>query len=269
MDEFDLSRWAVPALAIAASAAVSGWYRHRRGWRSWPVIWKTILGSLAVARITFVLQNAPEYASDPLSIANFGDGGFSDSAGILTALVLGMHLTAKSGTPRRPVLAAILGGAVVWIGGAIATLDFGPPSMPVPLVELRRLDGTPVQLRTLTDKPMVVNLWATWCPPCRREMPALQEAQRRHPGITFVFINEGEDVATIQAFMAQQKLALDNVFTDRAREAGRRTGSFAMPTTLFYGKDGRLLLRHMGELDRDGLDSRLEMLTAPGTGHRR
>lgn len=269
MDEFDVGRWAIPLLAISASAAVSWWYRHRRGWHSWPAIWKTILGSLVVARVIFVLQNAPEYAGEPLSIADLSDGGFSDAGGILAAFVLGAHFTARTGTPRRPVLAAILTGAVVWIGGAIATLNFGPPSTPVPLVELRRLDGTPVQLRTLTDKPMVVNLWATWCPPCRREMPALEEAQRRHPGITFVFVNQGEDAATIQAFMAQQKLKLDNVFTDRAREVGRRTGSFAMPTTLFYGKDGRLFLRHMGELDRDGLDTRLEMLAAPVNGFKR
>jgi thiol-disulfide isomerase/thioredoxin len=94
-----------------------------------------------------------------------------------------------------------------------ATLDFSPPSTPVPLVELRRLDGTPVQLRTLSDKPMVINLWATWCPPCRREMPALQDAQRRHPHIT---------------------------------------------------KDGRLFMRHVGELDRAGLDKRLNMLAPPG-----
>lgn len=222
-----------------------------------------------MARLIFVLQNAPEYAADPLSIADIGDGGLSDTGGMLTALVLGAHLTARTSTPRRPVLAAILVGALVWTGGAIATLNFGPPSTPVPLVELRRLDGTPVQLRTLTDKPMVVNLWATWCPPCRREMPALQEAQQRYPGITFVFVNEGEDAATIQAFMAQQQLTLDHVFTDRAREVGRRTGSLAMPTTLFYGKDGRLFLRHMGELDRDGLDKRLKMLTGPGAEYKR
>lgn len=269
MDEFDLSRWAVPALAMSASAAVSWWYQHRRGWQSWSVVWKTILGGLVAARITFVLQNAPEYAAEPLSILAVSDGGFSDTAGVLVAFMLGAHLTARTNTPRRPVFAAVLSAGVVWIGGAIAMLDFGPPNTPVPLVELRRLDGTPVQLRTLTDKPMVVNLWATWCPPCRREMPALQDAQKRHPGITFVFVNEGEDAATIGAFLAQQKLDLDNVLTDRARELGRRTGSFAMPTTLFYGRDGRLFLRHMGELDRDGLDRRLEMLAAPATGRKR
>ncbi|QOY95601.1 hypothetical protein IM543_07040 [Massilia sp. UMI-21] len=57
--------------------------------------------------------------------------------------------------------------------------------------------------------------------------------------------------------------------TIRVRETGRRTGSFAMPATLFYGKDGRLLLRHMGERDRDGIDQRLKMLAASGTGHPR
>ena len=260
MDDFDVGRFLVPLLALLASAVISWWYLYRRGWHSWPVLWKTILGGLVAARLTFVLQNAPDYAAAPLSIFDIGDGGFSDTAGILAAFVLGAHLTARTNTPRRPVLAAILTGAVVWIGGTIATLDFGPPSTPVPLVELRRLDGTPVQLRTLTNKPLVVNLWATWCPPCRREMPALRDAQRAHPEITFVFANEGEDVATIQAFLAQQGLKIDNVFTDRARELGRRTGSFAMPTTLFYGENGRLVTRHVGELDRAGLDKRLRMI---------
>lgn len=259
-----MDAWVIPALALLASAAVSWWYRRRRGWHSWPVVWKTILGGLIAARIAFVLQNAPEYAAAPLSIVDLRDGGFSDTAGILVAFMLGAHLTERTNTPRRPVFVAVLSAGLVWIGGAVAMLDFGPPGMPVPLVELRRLDGTPVQLRTFSDKPMVVNLWATWCPPCRREMPALQEAQRRHPGVTFVFVNEGEDAATIQAYLAQQKLDLDNVLTDRARELARRSGSFAMPTTLFYGRDGRLLLRHMGELDRDGLDRRLEMLAPPG-----
>ncbi|MCA1857468.1 TlpA family protein disulfide reductase [Massilia oculi] len=268
MDALDWSGWAAPALALCALAMVSWWYQHSRGWRSWPVIWKTVLGSLVAARITFVLQNAGDYLAAPLSIADLGDGGFSDAAGILTALALGLHLTARSGTPRRPVLAAFLAGAVAWTGGAIATASLGPRSTPLPLVALKRLDGTPVRLHDLAGKPMVVNLWATWCPPCRREMPALEEAQRRYPGIRFLFINQGEDAATIQAFMAQQQLGMANVFTDRARQAGRRTGSFAMPTTLFYDKDGRLVLRHMGELDRDGLDRRLEKLMTGSAGQR-
>ena len=268
MNDLDASQWAVPLAALCASAAVSWWYRRRHGWRSWPLVWKIVAGGLLAARLSFVLQNAPEYAAAPLSVFDLGDGGWSDTTGILAAFVLGAHLTASTATPRRPVLAAVLAGAAVWIGGTIAMLDSGPASPPVPLVELRRLDGTLVQLRTMSDKPMVVNLWATWCPPCRREMPAMRDAQRLHPGITFVFVNQGEDSATVLGFLAQQRLELDNVLTDRAREVGRRTGSFAMPTTLFYGGHGRLLMRHVGELDRAGLDRRLKMLAPPGQAPR-
>lgn len=183
-----------------------------------------------------------------------------NTAGFLAALAVGAHYVARNNIPRRPVVAATLAGAVVWIAGALAKFDFGPPSTPVPLVELRRLDGTPVQLQTLAGKPLVINLWASWCPPCQREMPAMRDAQLRYPGVTFVFANQGEDAATIQAFMAQQRLKIDNVLIDRERDLGRRTGSFAMPTTLFYGTDGRLFLRHVGEIDRAGLDKRIRML---------
>lgn len=260
MDEFDVGSWGIPALAILASAAVSWWYWRRRGWHSWPVVWKTILGGLVAARITFVLQNAPEYAAEPLSILDFSDGGFSDTAGILVAFMLGAHLTAKTNTPRRPVFAAVLSAGVVWIGGAIAMLDFAPPSTPVPLVELRRLDGTPVQLRTLTDKPMVVNLWATWCPPCRREMPALAAMQRKRPDIGFVFVNQRESAQAVQAFLAAQGLRMENVVTDPAGQLGARTGSVGFPTTLFYDAQGTLRFRHVGELSEATLREKLETL---------
>lgn len=260
MGEFDFDQWGTPAMALLASATVSGWYWWRRGWRSWPAVWKTIVAGLVAARLAFVLRHAPEYMADPLSILDLSDGGFSDMAGLLVALAVGAHLVGRSSIPRRPVVVATLAGAVVWIVGTIAKYDFGPPSTPVPLVELRRLDGTTVQLQALAGKPLVINLWASWCPPCRREMPAMQDAQRLHPGVIFVFANQGEDAATIQAFLAEQRLELDNVLIDRERALGSRTGSFAMPTTLFYGADGRLFLRHVGEIDRAGLDKRIRML---------
>jgi thiol-disulfide isomerase/thioredoxin len=260
MGEIDFDKLGTPAVALLASATVSGWYWWRKGWHSWPAVWRTIVAGLVVARLTFVLLHTPEYMAEPLSILNVTDGGFSDTAGLLAALAVGAHCVAKNNIPRRPVVVATLAGAVVWIAGVIAKLDFGPPSTPVPVVELRRLDGTPVHLNALSGKPLVINLWASWCPPCRREMPAMRDAQRRYPDVTFVFANQGEDAATIQAFMAQQGLVIDNVLIDRERELGRLTGSFAMPTTLFYGTDGRLFLRHVGEIDRAGLGKRINML---------
>jgi len=137
----------------------------------------------------------------------------------------------------------------------------GPAETKGPRVEVRRLDDSPVRLTTLTGKPLVVNLWATWCPPCRREMPVLQRAPQRRPDIDFAFVNQVEDAAIVSRFLSQEGLQLANVFTDRAGEIGRRVDSFAMPTTLFLDRHGPLSLRHVGELDTASLEARLDRRT--------
>lgn len=253
-------RWLVPVVAVLASAAVVAWFRRFRGIRSGVVVWKVIAAAVLAGRLAFVMQNWDTYSTDLLSVLDMRDGGFASMAALFAAFVTGAELTRNAAPLRRPVFAAALVGAAVWIAGAIATLDFAPARVSVPLVELRRLDGAPVQLRTLSTQPMVVNLWATWCPPCRREMPLLRDAQRRHPDITFVFVNQGESPATISQFLAGEGLALDNVLADPARQTGDRTGAFAFPTTLFYDREGRLFMRQVGELHQDTLDARLAML---------
>ena len=104
-----------------------------------------------------------------------------------------------------------------------------------------------------SGQPMVVNLWASWCPPCVREMPVLEQAQKDHPDITFVFVNQGEHPDAIRRFLNKQGLLLDNVLTDLNGNMGRITGSPAMPTTLFYDAQGRQLDSHLGELSSASL----------------
>jgi thiol-disulfide isomerase/thioredoxin len=57
----------------------------------------------------------------------------------------------------------------------------------LPSAELRQVDGRVVNLADFIGKPIVLNAWATWCGPCRREMPMLVEAARANPGVHFVF----------------------------------------------------------------------------------
>src|SRR5690606_41651094 len=65
-------------------------------------------------------------------------------------------------------------------------------------VALTDLSERPIDLARLAgDRPTVVSLWATWCPPCIREMPVLEDAQQRYPGVNFVFANQGEHPETI------------------------------------------------------------------------
>jgi thiol-disulfide isomerase/thioredoxin len=134
----------------------------------------------------------------------------------------------------------------------------------LPKAALTTLAGGPVDLVQLAaDKPMVINLWATWCPPCRREMPLLAAAQEQETGISFVFANEGEDRETIKRYLASVQLDLANVVLDPAAGIGREIGSIGLPITLFYNKSGRQVDTHIGGLSEDSLANKLDRLRGP------
>jgi thiol-disulfide isomerase/thioredoxin len=106
----------------------------------------------------------------------------------------------------------------------------------------------------------VVNLWATWCPPCRREMPALQQAQAANPDVNIVFVNQGEESHTVAAFLDRQGLALSNVLVDPESRTGAALGHGALPTTLFFDANGQLAGTRIGELSQATLTQRLASL---------
>jgi thiol-disulfide isomerase/thioredoxin len=132
----------------------------------------------------------------------------------------------------------------------------------LPPLSLSSLEGRPVSLADFAGKPTVVNLWATWCPPCRREMPALQQAQATNPDVNIVFVNQGEEAATIAAFLDRQGLSLSNVLVDPQSSTGAALGHSALPTTLFFDAHGRLAGTRIGELSQATLTQRLASLRA-------
>ncbi|MCX7055154.1 MAG: TlpA disulfide reductase family protein, partial [Proteobacteria bacterium] len=101
-----------------------------------------------------------------------------------------------------------------------------------------------------------------WCPPCRREMPALQRAQAANPDVNIVFVNQGEESRTIAAFLDRQGLALSNVLVDPQSSTGAALGHSALPTTLFFDAHGRLASTRIGELSQATLTQRLASLRA-------
>ncbi|MGN4189502.1 TlpA family protein disulfide reductase [Burkholderia gladioli] len=217
-----------------------------------------LLVGLLAARVAYVLRWWPQYAAAPASIVAIGDGGFSAWAGLAAALALLAWRLRRRPAARRPVLGGLLVGLAAW-GIALGVLgsirDNAPP---LDTLAISTLDAKPVAPDRFAGKPVILNLWASWCPPCRREMPVLARAQADHPELTVLMLNQGEDASTVRGFLSRMGLRFDEVMLDPRRDAMRVYGSRGLPTTLFFDARGRLVESHVGEITAARLEDILQ-----------
>lgn len=170
-------------------------------------------------------------------------------------------MTEANRTPwwRKPWAVGLAVGVLVLAGMFFALRLMDNATLPV--AELTTLDGKVTDLTTLAaGKPIVVNLWATWCPPCRLELPFLSAAQRQEPGIVFVFVDQGEDAVIVGRHLSGVHLDLANVMLDTGGKLGREIGSTGLPITLFYDASGQMVDSRVGALSPDLLDTKLARL---------
>jgi len=233
------------------------------------VLLDALFVGLFVARAAYVIRWWPEYAARPWSFIAIGDGGFNVWAGALAALAWGLWRTRRERTQRRPMLAGMAAGLAIWgvmLTGLSVALRDAPP---LPSLTLSSLDGRAVTLDSQRGHPIVMNLWASWCPPCRREMPVLAQAQTDYPGVRFLMINQGESAQTVAEFVQSQGLTFDHLLLDPQSAAMRAAGARALPTTLYFDTNGRLVEAHLGELTaarlRDTLHRHLQQTPAART----
>lgn len=245
------------------TALFAGWLTGRKH-KANPegALFAMLIGGLLAARLTFIARYAEQYAATPISILDIRDGGFLALPGILAALLIGALLAWRKAPLRRPLGVAAIVGACVWGGGnaVVSALD---RSQQLPQLTVMDLRGQSVDLRALDGRPLVVNLWASWCPPCRREMPVLEAAQKNRPEVRFLLVNQGESAEAVQRFLREQGLSEAAVLLDSGNRLGQATGSFGMPTTLFYDAGGRLRHSQMGELSAASLEYGLGQLKDP------
>jgi len=217
-----------------------------------------LLAAMLAARIVFVGVWFDQYRDAPWSVFDIRDGGFNSWAGLAAATAVAIWHSTKHPELRKPLSLGLLAGTLAWaMSGAPGMLGMSAQTA-LPAVELKTLSGQAINLAALSHgKPMVVNLWATWCPPCRREMPVLAEAQQRETGVIFVFVSQGDDAAKVQRYLSSSQLKLENVLIDAGSELGRAIGSTAMPTSLFYDASGHLVNSHVGALSTATLADKL------------
>ena len=133
-------------------------------------------------------------------------------------------------------------------GAEHALLDPVPDTPEAPAFELTAADGSIVRFDDMRGKPVVVNFWATWCPPCRAEMPAMQRAwqQMKGEGILVVAINVGEDQETIEQFTSEVPVDFP-LPMDTDSEVVQSWPVRGLPTTFVVDPEGRLVYRAEGE----------------------
>jgi peroxiredoxin len=127
------------------------------------------------------------------------------------------------------------------------------PDQPIaPGFELKDADGRQYRLEDMRGKPVIINFWATWCPPCRAEMPSMQRAwdQVKDDGILMLAINVGEDADTIEQFV--NELGVDFPLPmDTDSKVAQQWPMTGLPTTFVVDPAGRLVYRAQGEREWD------------------
>lgn len=206
----------------------------------------TLLVGIAAARTAYVVMHWSAYSDDWFDIFAFWQGGFVAWPGfVAAALFLVWRLRRGRAMVMAQAALAICAAAWFAVAAALRPAPYPMPDLPV----LMTLDGRPFDTSTLKGRPYVVNLWATWCGPCRREMPMLtQEAARSE--VPVLLVNQSEDAALVASFIKEAGFRPGGVVLDPAGALSHDLGNGTIPTTVFIDAAGQVITTHMGEISR-------------------
>jgi thiol-disulfide isomerase/thioredoxin len=221
---------------------------------------KTLLSGVIAARATYVVAHYGHYRHEVWRMLDISDGGFIVFAGFIGVALATLWLGWRQRPLLHPLVTALMAGLLVWSMGLYAFWMLRADVVSLPEITLAGVDGRSVAIQDFSGQPVVVNLWATWCPPCRRELPLLRDAQLDNKGTVFIFAAQAESVTTVKAYLASQGLSLRNVLLDSLGQFAIHVGKQAVPTTLFFNEKGVLVSVHVGELSPVALERYLKLI---------
>lgn len=160
--------------------------------------------------------------------------------------------------------AAVLIGFVLVVAGLsllpAADAASGPARVGKPLADfsLQTLDGRTVQLSDYRGRTVLINVWATWCPPCRREMPDLHALYLRYQpsGVELLALNAGESPDLVEEYIQQSGFTFP-VLLDPGTEVLNQLGIHDYPTTILVDPQGVVQVLHIGLLTPAAMDTEL------------
>lgn len=149
-----------------------------------------------------------------------------------------------------------------------ALLTIAQPQQPAPGgggtapgFQLPTTDGGTFALTDMAGRPAVINFWASYCPPCKAEMPLLQEQVGKETGVQLVLINEGDSAQTARSFLTSLGIH-QAALLDPDLASGRAYGVSALPMTVFVRADGTISGRQVGQLSASVLAAQLSNLAS-------
>ncbi len=146
------------------------------------------------------------------------------------------------------------------------TQSVAPPRIGAALGEfsLSDINGKNVRLSDYQGKPVLINAWATWCPPCKAEMPLLNQYYQSHAsqGFTLLAVNAGDSRDQAASFANQNGLAFPVLLDPGTRLLGQMAID-SFPTSILIGRDGKVKAIHVGMFTPESLESEVSPLLAP------
>ena len=137
-------------------------------------------------------------------------------------------------------------------GAPAAGIDRSQSGKAAPAVAFKDPDGEETSLADFSGRPVLVNLWATWCAPCIKELPTLAKLSEDRKGLTVLALSQDmQPQPTVAAFLDERKIALEP-FHDSQMAMSSALGANILPTTILYGSDGKEIWRYTGDLDWTG-----------------
>ena len=201
---------------------------------------------------------APDAVPNDATPAASATSGMKRDAIVIVAVVLviaGMLIAGKHLTkPQAP-------------GGSISGSNKSIKGQPAPDFQLMDLDGKTVRLADLRGKAVLLNFWATWCPPCKIEMPWFVDLQKQYGPqglqIVGVAMDEGNAHDAVAKFARQMGLNYA-VLLGNDRVADKYGGVDSLPTTYYIGRDGKIVSRVFGLVSHSEIEDNIRAALKQG-----
>ena len=141
------------------------------------------------------------------------------------------------------------------------------PSIIAPQLKLEDTDEELIDIKNLKGKVVIVNFWATWCPPCRREMNSLERlySTLKNKGVVVLAVNVGEDDDAVLSFMNDIEPALTfTVLFDKDSKTMQKWGAIGLPSTFVLNRKGEIVYKAIGgrEFDNKNILDKIISLTS-------